>query len=105
MDKTASKVATEAVLVYCYLISKNRNDKTRGIIVKLHELLNYNEIVVQCHDNPDADALACGYAVYIYLKDNGKKVSFVYGGRNLIRKSNLVLMIKKSEVLWAPALP
>lgn len=98
MDKTASKVATEAVLVYCYLISKNRNDKTRGIIVKLHELLNYNEIVVQCHDNPDADALACGYAVYIYLKDNGKKVSFVYGGRNLIRKSNLVLMIKELDI-------
>ena len=29
--------------------------------MKLRELLNYNRIVIQCHDNPDADAIASGY--------------------------------------------
>lgn len=66
--------------------------------MKLHELLKYDDIVVQCHDNPDADALASGYAVYLYLKKNGKKVSFVYGGRTAVRKSNLVLMIKELDI-------
>ena len=26
--------------------------------MKLSELLSYQDIVIQCHDNPDADALA-----------------------------------------------
>lgn len=66
--------------------------------MRLHELLAYDSIVVQCHDNPDADALASGFAVYLYLKENGKNVRFVYGGRNAIRKSNLVLMVKELEI-------
>ena len=36
--------------------------------MELKELLNYQNIVVQCHDNPDADTVASGYAVYEYLK-------------------------------------
>lgn len=70
----------------------------RGVSLKLHELLKYDDIVVQCHDNPDADALASGFAVYLYLKENGKSVSFIYGGRNAIRKSNLVLMCKELDI-------
>ncbi len=66
--------------------------------LKLRELLAYDDIVVQCHDNPDADAIASGYAVYQYLKDHGKTVSFVYSGRNAIRKSNLVLMIDALDI-------
>lgn len=66
--------------------------------MRLNELLEYNEIVIQCHDNPDADALASGYALYKYLQKNGKEVSFVYGGKNRIRKSNLVLMIKELNI-------
>ncbi len=58
----------------------------------LQELLKYDDIVVQCHDNPDADALASGYALKWYLEKNGKKARFVYGGANEITKSNLVLM-------------
>ena len=26
--------------------------------MKLSQLLKYNQIIVQCHDNPDADAIA-----------------------------------------------
>lgn len=66
--------------------------------MKLRELLDFDDIVVQCHDNPDADALASGYAVYLYLKANGKNPRFVYGGRTVVRKSNLVLMIKELQI-------
>lgn len=61
-------------------------------------MLKYNEIVVQCHDNPDADALASGFALYTYLQKHGKTVSLIYGGRNRIRKSNLVLMIQELKI-------
>ncbi|MCI9072480.1 MAG: hypothetical protein HFH80_06650 [Lachnospiraceae bacterium] len=44
--------------------------------------------MVQCHDNPDADALASGYGIYCYLKARGKKVRFVYGERYPIKKSS-----------------
>lgn len=66
--------------------------------MKLSKLLKYNQIVVQCHDNPDADAIASGYGVYTYLKSHGKDVRLVYGGRNVIRKSNLVMMIKELDI-------
>lgn len=66
--------------------------------MKLSELLKYNNIVIQCHDNPDADALASGFAVYCYLKENGKSPRFVYGGRTAVRKSNLVMMIRELEI-------
>ena len=58
----------------------------------LSDLLKYNRIVIQCHDNPDADALASGYALRWYLEQKGKQARFVYSGRNPITKSNLVLM-------------
>lgn len=66
--------------------------------MKLSKLLKYNKIIIQCHDNPDADAIASGYAVYTYLKAHDKDVRLVYGGRNVIRKSNLVMMVKELEI-------
>ncbi len=66
--------------------------------MKLRNLLNYNDIVIQCHDNPDADALASGFAVLSYLKSHGRKARLIYGGRTIIRKSNLVLMIKELQI-------
>lgn len=66
--------------------------------MKLNRLLKYNQIIVQCHDNPDADAIASGFAVYTYFKVHGKDVRLVYGGRNVIRKSNLVMMIKELKI-------
>ena len=41
--------------------------------MRLSELLIYNSIVVQCHDNPDADALASGDGVYTYLTEQGNE--------------------------------
>ena len=66
--------------------------------MKLSKLLKYNQIIVQCHDNPDADAIASGFGVYTYLKDRGKDVRLVYSGRNIIRKSNLVMMVKELNI-------
>ena len=55
--------------------------------MKLSQLLEYDPIIVQCHDNPDADAIASGYAIYEYFKEHSKNVRFVYSGRNAIQKS------------------
>lgn len=66
--------------------------------MRLHDFLEYDDIVVQCHDNPDADAIASGFGVYSYLKNNGKNVRLVYGGRFVIQKSNLLLLISELEI-------
>ena len=66
--------------------------------MKLHELLDFEDIVIQCHDNPDADALASGFALYWYFYKNGKKAQFIYRGQNQIRKSNLMIMLEKLHI-------
>lgn len=66
--------------------------------MKLCDLEKYNPITIQCHDNPDADALASGYGLYCYFKAIGKDVSIVYSGRNEIQKSNLRLMLEKLQI-------
>lgn len=62
--------------------------------MKLSTLLNYNDIVIQMHDNPDADAIGSGYAIYKYFEEKGKKVRLVYGGSFKITKSNILLLIE-----------
>lgn len=68
------------------------------IIMKLKELEKYNDIVIQMHDNPDADAVGSGFALYTYFKEMGKSVRLVYGGQYKIQKSNMVLMIKELNI-------
>lgn len=63
--------------------------------MRLQDLLKYEPITIQCHDNPDADALASGYGLYCYFKSKGHEVKLVYSGRNQIQKSNLCLMVEK----------
>ncbi len=73
--------------------------------MRLADLEKYNPITIQCHDNPDADALASGYGLYCYYKSRGKDVRLVYSGRNRIQKSNLRLMVEelKLPVEYIPA--
>ena len=66
--------------------------------MKLSSLLNYNSIVIQCHDNPDADAICSGYVLYRYFKLYHKKVRFIYSGNFEISKSNLVYLIKRLQI-------
>lgn len=64
----------------------------------LQKFDSYQKICIQCHDNPDADALASGYALYRYFENKGKEVHLVYGGKNRITKPNLLLMTKELEI-------
>lgn len=64
----------------------------------LKELEKYNPITIQCHDNPDADALGSGYGLYCYFKSKGKEVRLIYSGRNRIQKTNLKLMVEKLAI-------
>lgn len=64
----------------------------------LTRFLSYERICIQCHDNPDADALAAGYALYRYYTEQGKKAELIYSGRNQITKPNLILMVKELEI-------
>ena len=64
----------------------------------LKELLPYKKIIIQCHDNPDADALASGYALKWFFEKNKKNVRFIYRGRYEIKKSNLLMMIQELEI-------
>ena len=66
--------------------------------MRLKELLAYNDIVIQCHDNPDADALASGYALWWYFREMGKTARFIYRGRNPVKKSNLCIMIDRLNI-------
>ena len=66
--------------------------------MRLSDLETYNPIIVQCHDNPDADALASGYGLYCYFKSRGKDVRLIYSGANRIQKSNLRLMVEKLKL-------
>lgn len=66
--------------------------------MKLSDLEKYNRIAVQVHNDPDADAVGSGYAVYRYFLSKGKNVRLVYGGRNAINKSNMKLMIRELEI-------
>lgn len=64
----------------------------------LSDLLTFDDIVIQCHDNPDADALASGFALYWYFANNGKEPVFIYRGINEIKKSNLLIMVEELEI-------
>lgn len=66
--------------------------------MRLQELTKYNPITIQCHDNPDADALASGFGLYTFFKAMGKEVSLVYAGRSKIQKTNLTLMVEQLHI-------
>ena len=66
----------------------------QGGLMKLSQLITTMPITIQCHDNPDADALASGYALYTYFKLQGCEVRLIYSGHFQIQKTNLVAMIE-----------
>jgi len=66
--------------------------------MKLHGLEKYNNIIIQMHDNPDADAVGSGYALYKYFLSRNKKVRLVYGGPSKITKSNLRLLMEELQI-------
>lgn len=67
-------------------------------MLNISDLLHYNEIVIQCHDNPDADAIASGFALYTYLTVHGKQVRLIYSGYREISKPNLKLFVSSLNI-------
>ncbi len=63
--------------------------------MRLSDLAAYESITIQCHDNPDADALASGYGLFCFFQSRGINARIVYSGKNKIQKSNLCLMLEK----------
>lgn len=66
--------------------------------MRLKDLEKFTKITIQCHDNPDPDALASAYGLFSYFKKCGKDVRIIYSGPFKIRKSNLLLMINELKI-------
>lgn len=66
--------------------------------MRLKDLEKYDKIIIQCHDNPDADTIGSGYALYKYFESKGKAVRLIYSGRGEVTKSNLLLLIKSFNI-------
>lgn len=66
--------------------------------MKLSLLEKYENIIIQVHDNPDADSVGSGYALYRYFLSKGKKVRLIYGGSMKMQKSNMLLLIKELKI-------
>lgn len=76
-----------------------RENSMKENVQKLEEKIeSYNRITIQCHDNPDADAIASGYGLYMYYADKKKRVRLIYSGHFLIHKPNLKLMIEELQI-------
>ncbi|MDL2216106.1 DHH family phosphoesterase [Desulfovibrio sp. OttesenSCG-928-M14] len=65
--------------------------------MKLSDLLTHSAIAIQCHNIPDADALASGFALFKYFESAGKQPLFFYGGPP-VTKPNLTGMIDSLKI-------
>ncbi len=63
----------------------------------LDKLLEHEKIAIQCHNIPDADAIAAGFGLYRYLTAHNKSPLFFYSGPP-ITKPNLLAMILQLEI-------
>ncbi len=66
--------------------------------MKLENLLDFNDIVIQCHDKPDADAIASGFVLLKYLEQNGKSPRLVYTGPQKVTRGSLNEMLKVFKI-------
>ncbi len=66
--------------------------------MRLSELNTYSNIVIQCHDNPDPDAIGAGYALYKFFESQGKCVKFIYSGNLKITKPNIQMIINEFNI-------
>ena len=63
----------------------------------LKDLSAYKNIVIQCPDIPDADAIGSGYALTEYLTAQNHSVTFIYTGEE-ISKPNLKCLIETLNI-------
>jgi len=65
---------------------------------RLSQLLDCEDITIQCHNIPDADSIASAFAIFTYLAAHGKKSRIIYSGNMEITKSNLLEMIIRLSI-------
>ncbi|MDR3321269.1 MAG: DHH family phosphoesterase [Synergistaceae bacterium] len=66
--------------------------------MRLSDLLSGERIAIQCHDNPDADALASGFGLFRFFESSGVgEVKFFYCG-STIAKPNLTRMTEELRI-------
>jgi phosphoglycolate phosphatase len=58
----------------------------------LGDLASHGNMVIQCHDVPDADAMASGFALMRYMESRGASARLIYSGKGRVTKANLLLM-------------
>ncbi|NLU31195.1 MAG: recombinase RecJ [Clostridiaceae bacterium] len=66
--------------------------------MKLSDLLNYDSVIIQCHNNPDADSIASGFALLTWFREKGKNARLIYSGKAQISKPNLLLMVQELNI-------
>ena len=64
----------------------------------LQRLLSYKKICIQCHNDPDADAIASAYGVYCYLQAHNVEARICYGGPHKIKKGGTKLMVSECGI-------
>jgi phosphoglycolate phosphatase len=64
----------------------------------LSDLARNKDIVIQCHDVPDADAIASGFALMRCMEFRGAPARLVYGGKGRVTKPNLLLMLSLLDI-------
>ena len=67
----------------------------------LQDLLGWEgDIAIQCHDNPDADALASGWGLFCYLEAMGKKIMHC-GGAGMGQRAKLANQAAIAGVMFS----
>ncbi len=64
----------------------------------LEQFSGCQSIYIQCHDNPDADAIGAGYGLYAYFTDIGKDVHLIYAGERQLTKPSLLMMVEELSI-------
>ncbi len=65
----------------------------------LDQIADNLSITIQCHDNPDADTIASGFALYKYFMTRGKyRLKLIYSGHEQIKKKNLQIMVEELNI-------
>lgn len=65
---------------------------------KLSELLQYENICIQCHDNPDADTIASAYGLYCFFTSRNIAAKIIYSGIVRIKKYAVSHMIEECRI-------
>ena len=82
--------------VFGIFLSKNfLNEVKMGF---LRKLLLYKKICIQCHNNPDSDAIASAFGIYRYLQSKGIEAFIIYSGKQAFKKNAIKMMVRECKI-------